>query len=316
MKYTFYCATIRRAGWWLSLLLAGRGWVGLGLLGLLAGTGRVQAQTLSLAASAYDHNLLVRADGTLWAWGINSYYQLGDGTQQTRLQPVQVGTATNWASVSASEKESLGLRTDGTLWAWGQHATLPSTTLTPLQVLGPGPLPVVLTAFTATAAGPAAVRLAWATASESNSARFQVERSPDGLSFDQIGTVAAAGSSSAPRQYAWLDATLPAGATGAYYRLRQVDQDGTAAYSPVRHLALAGSGGAARLRIFPNPAPGAATLAGAPAGAVLHVLDARGRLVASALADAAGTALLPAGLAPGVYAVRAAGGTVARWLVE
>ena len=91
-----------------------------------------------------------------------------------------------------------------------------------------------------------------------------------------------------------------------------MDQNGTAAYSPVRYLALAVGATAAGLRIFPNPAPGAATLA----GAVLQVLDARGRLVATALADAAGTAALPAGLPPGVYAVRAGGGAVARWLVE
>lgn len=69
--------------------------------------------------------------------------------------------------------------------------------------LGAAPLPVALTAFTATATGPpAAVRLAWATASETNSARFEVERGLDGRSFAKIGTVAAAGSSGSPRQYA------------------------------------------------------------------------------------------------------------------
>ena len=53
------------------------------------------------------------------------------------------------------------------------------------------PLPVTLTAFTATAAGPAAVRLTWATASEVNSARFEVERSADGVSFSKVDEVAA-----------------------------------------------------------------------------------------------------------------------------
>ena len=73
------------------------------------------------------------------------------------------------------------------------------------------PLPVELVAFTATAEGPAAVRLAWATASEKNSAAFEVERSADGTVFTPIGTVAAAGSSSAPHSYALRDGLLPVG---------------------------------------------------------------------------------------------------------
>ncbi|QKG51409.1 T9SS type A sorting domain-containing protein [Hymenobacter sp. BRD67] len=162
-----------------------------------------------------------------------------------------------------------------------------------------------LTAFTATAAGPAAVRLAWATASEKSSAFFEVERSPDGTSFARIGTVAAAGISSNARHYELLDAALPAGVATAYYRLRQVDIDGTLSYSPVRVVTLAAQAG---LTLYPNPAtaPGA-TLSGAQPGTVVTVYDALGRLVTSAPADAAGTAALalPTGLPAGVYVVRA-----------
>ena len=91
------------------------------------------------------------------------------------------------------------------------------------------PLPVELSAFTATAEG-AAVRLVWATASEKNSARFEVERSTDGRTFAAIGAVAAAGSSTALRSYELLDATLPASTATLYYRLKQVDQDGSFSY--------------------------------------------------------------------------------------
>ena len=179
------------------------------------------------------------------------------------------------------------------------------------------PLPVELTAFTATAAGPAAVRLAWATASEKNSAWFDVERSADGVAFARMGTVAAAGSSSAARSYELLDARLPAGAALLYYRLKQVDADGTFSYSPVRTVALAGAGAAAGLALYPNPAHSAATLLGALPGAVVTVLDALGRPVASATADAAGTAALalPALLPAGVYVVRA-GSRALRLTVE
>ncbi|MGI4870227.1 MAG: FG-GAP-like repeat-containing protein [Janthinobacterium lividum] len=183
------------------------------------------------------------------------------------------------------------------------------------QATGAAPLPVTLTAFTAQAQGSAAVQLAWTTASETNSARFEVERSADGVSFGNIGQVAAAGTSLTARTYGLLDASLSAGATTLYYRLRQVDQDGTAAYSPVRSVAL--SGAAAGLSLYPNPARTGATLTGAAPGTLVRVLDALGRVVATAAADAAGTAQLrlPAGLAPGVYAVQA-GAHTAQLVVE
>jgi hypothetical protein len=178
------------------------------------------------------------------------------------------------------------------------------------------PLPVVLTQFTATPAGPAAVRLTWATASEQNSAAFEVERSLDGKTFALIGRVAAAGTSSSARSYALLDGQLPTGAALLYYRLKQVDADadGTS-YSPVRTVALTGA--AAGLNLYPNPTHGAATLVGAQPGAAVTVLDALGRAVTRASADAAGTAALtlPAGLPPGVYVVRA-GSQALRLTVE
>ncbi|WP_277881394.1 proprotein convertase P-domain-containing protein [Hymenobacter cyanobacteriorum] len=182
------------------------------------------------------------------------------------------------------------------------------------------PLPVELRDFTATAvgpaAGPAAVRLAWATASEQNSAAFEVERSGDGEAFERIGTVAAAGSSSTARSYELMDAQLPVGAARLYYRLRQVDADGSFSYSPVRTVALTGA--AEGLSLYPNPAVGgAATLTGTVPGAVVTVTDALGRPVATATADASGAAALkmPAGLPAGLYVVRA-GGKALRLTVE
>ena len=178
------------------------------------------------------------------------------------------------------------------------------------------PLPVELTQFTATASGPSAVRLAWATATEKNSAAFDVERSLDGATYAPVGTVAAAGSSSAARSYELLDAQLPAHQATLYYRLRQTDRDGTVAYSPVRTVVLTPSLSQS-LALFPNPATHAATLTGAQPGTVVTVVDALGRPVATATADAAGTAalVLPQGLPAGVYVVRA-GSRALRLTVE
>lgn len=176
-----------------------------------------------------------------------------------------------------------------------------------------GPLPVTLLDFTAQTQG-SAVALAWHTASEVNAARFEVERSLDGSSFTTLSSVAARGTSTAASAYASRDAALPAGASQLYYRLRQVDQDGTATYSPVRTVALAAAGG---LALFPNPAHTTATLTGAQPGTAVQLLDALGRTVATTTADAAGVATLrlPAGLPTGVYVVRA-GPQALRLLVQ
>jgi len=166
------------------------------------------------------------------------------------------------------------------------------------------PLPVELVSFTAEPLGADAL-LKWATASEKNNDRFEVEASADGRSFRRIGQVPGHGSSTQPHAYQLTDAAIARyGVPTVYYRLRQVDLDGTATYSPVRTVAVPSS--PAVLALFPNPTRAAATLTGAAAGARVQVYDAVGRLILAATADAAGTAALrlPPGLAQGVYLVR------------
>ena len=64
-------------------------------------------------------------EGTLWAWGSNSYGQLGmndnnDGPHERRKsRPTQIGTDTNWVMAGCSADKSLGLKDDNTLWGWG-----------------------------------------------------------------------------------------------------------------------------------------------------------------------------------------------------
>ena len=64
----------------------------------------------------------IKSNGTLWAWGNNSGGQLGDGTTVSKSSPTQVGTATNWSTISAGDSHTVAIKTDGTLWAWGSNA--------------------------------------------------------------------------------------------------------------------------------------------------------------------------------------------------
>jgi len=158
-------------------------------------------------------------------------------------------------------------------------------------------LPVVLTSFGARREA-GGVKLHWATASEKNSARFEVQRSLDGRTFGTVASVEAAGSSQLARTYAAVDEMAPPAAL--YYRLRQLDQDGTAQYSAVVPVAA----GLPPLRCYPNPTRDGLTVAGGPAAAghLAEVRDLRGQPVRSVRLAADGQLSL-AGLAAGTYAL-------------
>ena len=74
------------------------------------------------AGAGTGTSLAIKTDGTLWAWGDNTFGQLGDGTTTNKNQPIQIGTATNWWKIASHCSEhSLAIKTDGTLWAWGKN---------------------------------------------------------------------------------------------------------------------------------------------------------------------------------------------------
>lgn len=154
------------------------------------------------------------------------------------------------------------------------------------------PMPVTLTSFTATRQPGGGVQVRWATATELNSAYFEVERSTDGHSFSKVSKVASYGTTGRPQAYASLDEQAPA--TQLYYRLHQVDTDNTAVYSAVVSL---GATEAATLTAHPNPAQTQLTLPAA-AGQQVQVLDLTGRVLHTATLPASGelsVEKLPAG---------------------
>ena len=78
-------------------------------------------------ATGGTHSLALKSDGTVWAWGLNSSGQLGNGTTTNQSYAVQVklvgGAAlTGIADIAAGANHSLARKTDGTLWAWGSNA--------------------------------------------------------------------------------------------------------------------------------------------------------------------------------------------------
>ena len=76
---------------------------------------------ISKSAGGYGHSLVINASGELYAWGLNDNYQVGDGTNVTRVLPVQIGSGNNWIEVACGDYHSLALNSDGEVYAWGRN---------------------------------------------------------------------------------------------------------------------------------------------------------------------------------------------------
>lgn len=111
-------------------------------------------------------------------------------------------------------------------------------------------LPITWGDFNAVALGKNAALLDWTTVTEEDLARFVVERSVDGLSFDAIGELTAANAATA---YTFIDDDAPASL--AYYRILAQDFDGTEDYSVVRRVTWQLDEERA-VNIYPNPVGG------------------------------------------------------------
>ena len=94
------------------------------------------------------------------------------------------------------------------------------------------------------------VDLTWTTASGKNNNYYDVERSADGLTFEKIGQVKGNGTTTTKQSYTFRDASPPLG-VGGYYRLRQVDFDGTSTTSNIISVQPKDNGKG--LKVYPNP---------------------------------------------------------------
>ncbi len=155
-----------------------------------------------------------------------------------------------YAGQKLSVRTASPATTRDSFWS-NQHPSNSGTRLVMSTSSVNSPLPVELTAFTATKQAENGL-LSWTTASEKNSAYFEVQASADGRQWQPIGRREAAGSSTAARSYSLLDQDIARyGAPLVYYRLRQVDADGTASFSPLRTLAPTAAAWA--VTAYPNP---------------------------------------------------------------
>ncbi len=88
------------------------------------------------------HNVAVRSDGTVWAWGNNVFGQLGDGTTNEAHDPVQTLVLSNIVSLGGRGYHTLAVDAGGSIWGWGWNsagelgAGNTNFTAVPIKVVG------------------------------------------------------------------------------------------------------------------------------------------------------------------------------------
>jgi alpha-tubulin suppressor-like RCC1 family protein len=292
--------------------------------GLVAApAGAPATSTWTAVALGASHALALRSDGTLWAWGYNTYGQLGDNSSTNRLLPTQVNTptaaaaGTTWTGIAAGEYFSLGLRSDGTLWAWGYnfYGQLGDASTTsrqvPVAVVTPAPVGAGTT-WTRVAAGQghsAALRSdgsLWAWG------KNDIGQLGNNTIIDQLTatreTTNSLWSQLAANRYNTL--AVRAG-TGLIFgtgfngsgQLGNGTTTNTRVFAASAAPVTATRQGAAPLTgVYPNPAQFRCQLPALPPGAELTLSDLQGRLVQR---TPAAPTLSLRGLAPGLYLLTA-----------
>ena len=174
--------------------------------------------------------------------------------------------------------------------------------------LGSGGLPVTLVSFEATKKDKDAY-LSWTTSVESNSDKFEIERSNNGLLFHYIGEVKASGNSTVLKSYTYTDINIENKypEQKLYYRFKQKDLDGRFTYSPVRSINFIQKN--KEVIVYPSPTKNNLTIkvTAAKIGSFYFIADQLGRQLMSGQLFNTSTTINLNKLVPGVYYVQVAG---------
>jgi len=157
-------------------------------------------------------------------------------------------------------------------------------------------LPIALQSFTVKEEGDDA-SVQWTTTMETNNKGFYVERSTDGQNWQDITFVAskaANGNSSELLNYQYIDEYPQQGYN--YYRLKQVDLDGTVTFTDVQSIVFSNT----KTRIYPNPANGVLHVQVSASG-TYRLINTGGAIVLQGSLQSGDNLLNVTDLASGIY---------------
>ena len=161
-------------------------------------------------------------------------------------------------------------------------------------------LPLKITDFTAAAEANSAV-LQWTANTQEATDHFDVQYSADGSNWQSIGEVKASGSVNDASNYNYVQYSPASG--NAFYRIAQVNSDGSFAYTNIQRLAFGGATGS--LSFYPNPARDRVTIAAAAASSgsfkSVELLSIDGRVLQVATSFRSGESFDLSSYPAGIY---------------
>lgn len=90
---------------------------------MFAGLNATQASALGdsnlVVSAGWSETFVIKSDGSLWGWGVNSDGAVGNGTKEVVLKPVKI--MDDVLSVSSYAHHTVAVKKDGTLWGWGSN---------------------------------------------------------------------------------------------------------------------------------------------------------------------------------------------------
>ena len=247
----------------------------------------------------------IHTDGQIWATCLMKIYDaIGrNKTDRAFLQGLMLTNGTTNQQDAAIAFRQAGINMGYTV---GELTQITNFFTGCGYVMPPLPVAVLFSNIAAARQNAQLVNLNWETASESQNKGFEVERRlRSEVDFASVGFVRGNGTTDYRSAYAFQD--INPNQEMSYYRLRQVDLDGSSRYSEVLAVAGAGKQGLA-FGISPNPVKDhlEAIVAGVDAAAhpfAYRIMDLTGKLLSSGEVAQNGRVEIPgvAQLAPGVY---------------
>jgi Secretion system C-terminal sorting domain len=263
------------------------GATGTGNAGAAARTGVFDA-----ALSAYFEVTITPSSGTLNITGLSfGSRSTGTGPQGYSIRSsndnfasdVTTGTllsnstwALNSPSVNLSKVGAITLRIYGVLGTGSPSANTANWRIDDINVTVDVVLAVENKSLSATKNAVSNI-LKWQTTSEKNNALFNIERSSNGETFNKIGEVKGNGTTNVAQTYTFMDASPVKGLN--YYRLRQVDFDGTETLSKTVSVNFDGKG-SSKIKVYPTLVQDVVNVENTEGGkAEIAVRDVAGRLI-------------------------------------
>ncbi|QRR00126.1 FG-GAP-like repeat-containing protein [Dyadobacter sandarakinus] len=173
-------------------------------------------------------------------------------------------------------------------------------------------LPVTLTSFNVVKTENALL-LSWKTALEINSERFDIQRSANGKNWQNLASIAGAGSNNTPASYEFKDLDPLQGIN--LYRLKIVDLDGIFTYSSIRQITFNELN---TMAAFPNPAQAVTTLRMGKqyVGTKMNLVNMIGQTVKTINVDNEIVNVDLSGFSPGLYFLKAGNAVVIKLIKQ